>query len=181
MEKVKRIITLSQKMMVTGIAVIASLFLPQIVHLLGVLSSTGNQIALLLLPMHFAVILCGLLCGPIAGLAAGVLSTVLNHLLFQMPALDMLPFMLIEVAAYGFFSGLFFRKKFPSVFMVLFAQIAGRVTKAAAIAIAFYAFSFQAFPVLSVWTATVMGLTGIILQLIILPLLSDKIKSSKLF
>ena len=72
-------------------AVIGAVALPQIFHLIGVVSGTGAAVGAALLPMHIPVLLAGFLGGPVAGLMAGVLSPVLSFALTQMPAAALLP------------------------------------------------------------------------------------------
>lgn len=68
-----------------------------------------QQIGNMLLPMHFPVVLCGLICGPKYGLTVGLVLPLLRSVLFTMPVMyPNAAAMAFELAAYGFFAGLFF-------------------------------------------------------------------------
>ncbi|MDP4109557.1 MAG: ECF transporter S component [Bacillota bacterium] len=125
-----------------------------------------------LLPMHIPVLLCGLLCGPRYGALCGVLVPVLSSVLTGMPpAYPMLPIMTAELLAYGLTGGLAYRKlKLPIYPSLLIAMAAGRVI---------YGLTFSAllmmnrgpFRALSVFSAVVTGLPGILIQLVIIPVI----------
>ena len=77
------------------------LLMPQVFHMIG-----GQQAGGMFLPMHIPVLMAGLLLGPAYGTAVGVVTPLLSFLISGMPPLAKLPFMVIELAAYGFASGL---------------------------------------------------------------------------
>lgn len=157
------------------VAVAAAVALPQLVHLIGANIGMGTGLGEMLLPMHLPIILAGLLAGPFAAGIAGALSPVLSFLLTDMPTAAMLPFMVIELCAYGVFAGVLRTAKIPSVAKVLAVQVIGRAVKAAAILIAFYAFSGSVQPAVIV-TSITAGLVGIAVQLIAVPLILRAIK-----
>ena len=160
------------------LAVAAAVVIPQICHLAGQAAGVGNGLGTTLLPMHLAVLAVGLLAGPWAGLAAGALSPVVSFALTGMPAAVMLPSMTVELAVYGLVTGLLRGTKVPVVGQVLAAQIAGRLVKAGFLALMVYGFGQTAVPVASVWTATVQGLLGILLQLALIPLFVYRVRSA---
>jgi hypothetical protein len=88
-----------------------------------------------------------------------------------MPSAAVLPFMMLELCANGFFAGLLRKSNMPTVGKVFVAQIAGRVCRALATAFAFYVLGTTEIPVVSVWNGTVNGVTGIAAQLILLPII----------
>ena len=159
------------------LAVAAAVVIPQICHLAGQAAGVGNGLGTTLLPMHLAVLAVGLLAGPWAGLAAGALSPVVSFALTGMPAAVMLPSMTVELAVYGLITGLLRGTKMPVVGQ-LAAQIAGRLVKAGFLALMVYGFGQTAVPVASVWTATVQGLLGILLQLALIPLFVYRVRSA---
>ncbi len=69
------------------------------------------EVGSMLLPMHIPVLLCGMIVGGPWGAAVGLICPLLRSLLFSMP-----PFypaalsMALELAAYGFFSSIFYQK-----------------------------------------------------------------------
>ncbi len=61
------------------------------------------------LPMHIPALLAGFMLGPLWGLFVGTMSPFLSSLLTGMPAMAMMPGMVLEIGLYGLFSGLLYR------------------------------------------------------------------------
>ena len=120
--------------------------------------------------MHFAILALGLFAGPVAGLIAGALSPLVSFLLTGMPSAAVLPFMVAELAGYGFAAGLVASKDVHPAFKVAFALVAGRLLRTSVTAIAVLAFGANA-GIADVWTAVLPGIPGILLQLILIPLI----------
>ncbi len=152
-------------------AIVSAVALPQIVHLLGKATGMGTAFGQMLLPMHFPIILVGLLAGPFAGAIAGLLGPLCSFALSGMPGAVVLPFMMVELCAYGLFAGLLRNTKLPIVVKVLTIQAAGRLSKVLAIVFAFYVLGSKAIVASSVWNDVLTGLTGIAIQLIFLPVI----------
>lgn len=161
----------------TIIALLSAVALPQIVHVIGAVSEMGTSLGETLLPMHLPIILAGLLAGPYAAGIAGFLSPLLSFALTGMPKSAMLPFMMVELCAYGICAGLLRNAKIPTVAKVLIAQIAGRAVRGIALAIGFYAFNTAVAPA-TVLTSITAGLFGIVLQLAIIPLAVYRLKNA---
>ena len=90
-----------------------------------------------------------------------------------MPALVMLPYMVIELSVYGLVTGLFTRYcpvKIPVLLSLLAAQVAGRAVRALAIVIGVYGFG-SPIAVAVIWKSIVAGLPGLILQWVLIPLI----------
>ena len=154
-----------RKLTYTELMIAVGILLPQIFHMLGGTAAGGT-----FLPMHIPVLLAGLLLGPVSGAAAGVLCPVLSCFLTGMPPLAMLPFMLLELAGYGAVSGLAAKNwKLNSYVSLLLAMAAGRLVNALALVTAAFLFHLQAPPVVSVWTAVLTGIPGILIQLVFIP------------
>lgn len=169
--------TWKTKTLAAVLAVVAAVALPQIVHFIGHVSGLGSATGETFLPMHLAIFLVGFFAGPWAGLAAGALSPALSFGLTSlwndpMPALQMLPFMMIELAVYGLTTGLFaqYVAKLPAIVTLLAAQIAGRAVRALALTIGVYGFGSPV-NISVIWTSLLTGLPGLILQWVIVPLL----------
>lgn len=101
----------------------------------------GQEIATSLSPMHLPVFLAGILCGPWLGLICGVLSPLMSFLTtggLRPPFPNQLIPMIVELAVYGFLSGLLrhiFLKnpktnKFSSVLALAISMVAGRIPAA---------------------------------------------------
>jgi len=157
--------------MATIVAIVSAVALPQIMHLIGRATGMGNAFGELLLPMHLPILLVGLLAGPFAGAVSGLLGPLCSFALSGMPAVAVLPFMMIELCSYGVVAGLLRKSSVPTVVKVFAAQVAGRVCRAVAVAVAFYVLGATEIAVASVWTGTVKGVTGIAIQLILLPII----------
>lgn len=158
------------QILVALLAIISAVALPQILHLIGNVSGIGSAIGEVFLPMHLPVMLVGLLAGKYVGAVVGFLSPIISFALTGMPRTALLPFMVIELCVYGLCAGIICNAKMPTVLKVLITQFAGRAVRAIAIVVAFYGFSSTAIPVSIIWNSIVVGLIGIILQLVILPL-----------
>ena len=77
--------------------------LPQLFHVFGLVAGQT------FLPMHIPALVAGMVLGPIYGLIVGVISPIISCFATGMPVLAKMPFMVVEVGAYGFFSGLAFK------------------------------------------------------------------------
>lgn len=144
---------------------------------LPLLTGQLQQLGSRLLPMHIPVLLCGFVCGWPWGLAVGLVAPLLRSVLFGMPAIfPTAVAMAFELAAYGAFSGLFFRllpdkNGFIWLSLVL-AMLLGRAVWGCVMALLAAAFSGVDFG-FSVFIAGafVNAVPGIIIQLILVPVL----------
>ncbi|MBQ5319948.1 MAG: ECF transporter S component [Oscillospiraceae bacterium] len=157
-------------------AITASVILPQIFHAIGIISGTGNTIGTALLPMHIPVILAGFIGGPAVGLIAGILSPLASFAISSMPAITLLPFMIIELGVYGLTAGLVSGVKFSSFTKLIAVQVAGRAARALAVLAAIYILGNTSFTIASIAEFITAGLFGIVLQWAFIPLAVDKIR-----
>ena len=171
MEKVLLKKRIAAESIIVLLSIVASVLLPEIFHLVGAVSGVGTSLGSAFLPMHLVVLFVGLIAGAVAGGIVGAVSPAISFAISGMPAFSQMPYMCIELAIYGIVCGMLRNSKMPIVCKVILAQVAGRILKAALIMIAVYCFDFQAVAVLDVWYATVQGLPGILLQLVLIPLL----------
>lgn len=169
--------TITMKTVLTGSAILASILLPQLFHAAGVLSGIGSAAGTAFLPMHIPVLLAGFLGGPLVGIVAGALSPLISFCISGMPALPMLPFMMIELGIYGLTAGLLTKTKLPLFIQLLLTQIAGRVARIIAGLAAIYLFDNPALTIASAcWTFITAGAFGILLQWALIPLLTKYLK-----
>lgn len=158
----------SLKAVVAVILALLAVALPQITHIVG-----GAQAGSLWMPMYLPVLLAGCLLGWHWGLLVGVLSPIISFgftslaLNSAMPALERLPYMTLELAAFGAVGGAFSKLMqrnalfaFPAV---LTAQVAGR-----AVYVVYNLIAGRSIQTL--WESVQTGMTGLYLQLIIVPL-----------
>ena len=175
----KQIIT--AKALTTVIGTTLSVSMPQLFHVIGIVSGTGSLPGSAFLPMHLGVFFTALLAGPAVGAVTGAVSPLLSFALTGMPSAALLPFMMIELTVYGVVCGLLKNKKMPVILKVLTAQILGRAIRAAAILIAFYGFKSTAVSPTIILSSIASGLPGLILQWTLLPLLIYRVKGLNKF
>ncbi|HIW72700.1 MAG TPA: ECF transporter S component [Firmicutes bacterium] len=164
-----------------GLLLAIGVVLPQLFHAVG-----GPVMGKIFLPLHIAVLMGGLLLGPMLGALIGVLLPLLSFLTSEMPAPPTLFFMLFELAAYGLFTGLFY-KKLPLIPSLILAMLAGRLVNALALlvgvgllGVSYPGVSGALLPAVAgtVAGAAVTGIPGILLQLTVIPLLVMALKKS---
>ena len=160
-------------------AVVGAVVVPQLFHVLGAVSGLGTALGETFLPMHLPIILVGLLAGPYAGAVAGLLGPAASFALSGMPRITMLPFMMIELCAYGLIGGLLRNVKLPTIVKVLVTQVAGRIVRAIAILAAVYVLGNENIQVASIWMSIVTGIFGIVLQWALLPLIVYRVENLK--
>lgn len=158
-----------KKLVAAGVCLALGLVLP---FLTGQIPEIGSM----LLPMHIPVLICGFVSGPFYGLAVGFITPLLRSLLFGMP--KMMPSavgMAFELAAYGAFSGLFYRllpkKKLFIYVSLLGAMAAGRVVWGL-VSFVLYRILGNPFTVeIFLAGAFLNAIPGIICQLILIPVI----------
>lgn len=168
MTTVKRLVT-------TAICAAMCVVLPIAFH---AIPNAGSVI----LPMHIPVLLCGLVCGWPYGLVCGLLGPFLSSFT-GMPPMSVLPGMMVECGVYGMVTGLGMKyirtgKPMADLYIsMLSAMVLGRVVAGLAKALIFApgtpAFAW-------VTTSLVMGIPGIVIQLIVMPLLIAALTRAKL-
>ena len=150
------------------------LLYPQIFHLFG--SASGQIFS----PMHIPVLLCGFVCGRHYGAICGVLTPVLSFLIFTMPPVFLLIPMALELAMYGFTSGLIVKWLHP-VWALLIAMLAGRIVYGLG-CWAFFPLIAPPFPYSFEWFLTGAFVTvwpGIVTQIVAVPLILIALQKAK--
>lgn len=164
-------ISIKQQSIAVITAVAAAVAMPQIFHIIGIVSGQGTAVGETFLPMQLPILLVGLLAGPYIGAAAGLLAPLVSFALSGMPGAGMLPFMMLELFIYGLCAGLLREVQLPVIFKVMLAQLSGRGARAIAILLAVYVFGSEAVSVSVIWNSIVTGIPGILLQWSLLPLI----------
>ena len=142
---------------------------------LPLLTGHLRAVGKMLLPMHLPVLLAGFIVGPWWALAVGFLAPILRHLFFGMPPYPSFVAMAFELAAYGLFSGLLYKRTPPRKWAIyvslLGAMVVGRaisgVTMSMLMGLGDEPYTFSAF-IAANFTS---GIPGIVLQLVLVPLL----------
>ena len=159
------------------VAVASAVALPQIFHAIGVVSGTGAAVGAAFLPMHIPVILAGLFFGPSVGAVTGLLSPVVSIMISGMPSAALLPFIVLELFAYGLAAGFMNKLKINSFVKLFIVQLSGRIVRAIAIIASIYAFGNTALTLASIGEFITAGLFGILLQWALIPMLVDRFGS----
>ncbi len=169
----KMVLSQAKKTVFTAFLIAIGIVLPQAFHFLPI-GNTGK----VLLPMHIPVFLGGFLLGSGPGLIIGVITPLLSCLFFQMPALPLLPIMMVELAAYGFVAG-FVTNRIKNTFLAVFVtQVGGRIAYALAVLLFTYLLKITKVNMEVFYAAIIIGIPGIIAQLIVLPILIKYLKRS---
>jgi len=167
---VKNKLSVRAKALATLISLAAAVLLPQICHLIGRATGVGTGLGELLLPMHLPILVAGLMAGPFVGAVSGALAPVISFALTGMPSFVVLPFMIIELAAYGLVSGVMASTKINSILKVLIAQVSGRAIRGICVIASYYLFSSPVSPA-SIISGVKSGAVGILIQLSVIPLI----------
>lgn len=157
--------------------VLAALFLA-IGIVLPFLTMQIKEIGDSLLPMHLAVMLCGIICGYGYGAAVGFILPLFRAAVFGMPPIyPNAVWMAFELVTYGFVIGLLYsklpikNKTLKTYISLISSMIAGRIVWGAAktvlLGVAGKSFTFALF-----WAQGFLdAVPGIILQLILIPII----------
>lgn len=157
----------TKKLVYTAAFLALGILFPSIFHLLGL---PGK----ILLPMHLPIFLGAVTLGPVSGLIIGILTPILSSLLTGMPPMiPMVPIMVFELAAYGFFAGFLYKKCSQNIFIpIIAAMLIGRIVAGITAYLVFNIFNMDQINILSyIGGSIVKGLPGIIMILILVPLL----------
>ena len=152
------------KLCVAALLLAIGIVLPQTLHLLG-----GRVSGSVLLPMHLPVFVAGMLLGARYGVAIGIATPIASFFITGMPGFARLPFMVIELAAYGLVSGLLGCRRINVYVALIAAQICGRIAYGCAHFAALGLFGMNVRPLAAVSAAFVAGLPGIAIQLVLVP------------
>ena len=167
-----------QKLTLSAMFLAIGLVLP---FLTGQIPVIGN----LLLPMHLPVFLCGLICGWQYGGAVGFICPLLRYALFHMPPMPQGIGMAFELATYGLIVGLVYGlSKWKCVYSLyrsmIIAMIGGRIVWGVArtimVGAANVPFGWEAF----ITSGFVVGIPGIIIQLVLIPVIMIALDKAKL-
>ncbi len=168
----------SMKLTYSAVCVALAMVLP-------LLTGQIPQIGSALSPMHIPVFLCGFLCGWPWGLVVGFICPLLRSVIFGMPPIfPTATAMAFELAAYGFLSGLLYKrlpKTTANIYVTLIAaMIGGRIVwgivRYILAGVQGSEFTFAAFLAGAVTNA----IPGIILHIVLIPLIILALKKADL-
>lgn len=156
----------TKKLVFASVCIAMCLVLPMAFH-------TVQNAGAIFLPMHIPVLLCGLICGWQYGLICGLTGPLISSLITGMPAMAILPSMMVELAVYGLVCGAMMKfVKTKSTYVDLYislvtALILGRIVSGAAKALIFNVGKYS----LKMWVtgSFITALPGLIIQLVLIP------------
>jgi hypothetical protein len=156
---------LTKKITYSALYIALGIMLPLAFHLLGLGPS--------FLPMHIPVLLSGFHLGPAAGLMCGLVTPVLSHLVIGMPPLSppMLPLMMVELPIYGFIGGLLYNAYGINIWISLItSMVLGRLGSGLMAWLLSGLFYLAVPPQAYLLGSLLIGLPGIVLQLLLVPI-----------
>lgn len=139
--------------------------IPRIFHVLA-----GAGAGATFLPMHICVLIAALTFGAVSSTIVAGSSILFSFLLTGMPSLARLPYMLIELVIYGILLSVF-NKKFNSYVSLVMTIVLGRILYAGILFSAVNILGLSSYGI-SVMESVRMGIPGIILQLLFVPVLA---------
>lgn len=159
-------------MVTSGVFIAFGVVLPIAFHMVGAMGS-------IFLPMHVPVLIAGLYLGGAAGFLVGLLTPILSSLMTGMPpAMPIMPVMAVELAVYGAAGGYLYQiRRAPLLISLLGAMAAGRIAAVLAVYVLVAALHIKLKPGTYLTGAVITGLPGIIIQLIIVPLLVNRLQN----
>lgn len=161
------------------LTVASAVLLPQIFHLLGIITGRGAAFSQMFLPMYLPVMIASFMLPLPTVLVISLLSPFISYLLCRMPNIYLLPYMTIELVAMSFSCSVLRFTKLHTVAKVFIAQIVSRLAKIAIFAIVFYIFVIKKFAPHSLISITINGFYGVLLQLFIVPPFLFYLKNKK--
>lgn len=130
-------------------------------------------------PMHIPVFLAGIFVGPISGLIVGLACPGLSFLFTGMPPPYAVPLMSLELPVYGIAIGILIRAIKSPILSLILAMILGRLAFALGLFLFGLFLSLPYGPKEFIKISVVIGLPGIAIQLILIPLLIETIQLTR--
>ncbi len=164
-----------RELILSGLFISLGVVLPIAFHALG----TGPTF----LPMHIPILIAGFVLSLPYAIIVGAVTPLLSSFLTGMPPIfPVLPYMVVELAAYGGVVSLLYRKFRQNIYITLIcSMVLGRIV--AGITVWFLATFFMAKlpgPVMFIMGAITQGLPGIVLQLLLIPVIVFALEKSNL-
>ncbi|MCI8291142.1 MAG: ECF transporter S component [Clostridia bacterium] len=143
--------------------------LPRGFHLLA-----GSSAGATFLPMHICILIAALTFGIVSSTLVAGSSVVFSFLLTGMPSLARLPYMLIELVIYAVVLSVL-NKKYNSYVSLIATMILGRILYAGVLFASVNILGFSSYGI-SVMESVKLGIPGIILQLLFVPIIAKLAK-----
>ena len=153
------------------LAIAAAVLLPQMVHAVGVVTGVGGMLGQILLPMYIPVFVIGFYRGPVSGILTGLFAPLISFWMTGMPAMNILPYMMIELIAIGALAGLLAKSKGAALWRVLMVQAGAKAIRLLIFAGNLYFAIDGALTASLVFGDVVRSIPGILLQLAVVTVL----------
>lgn len=168
----------TKKLTLSALFLALGILLPYVFHA----TNLGGSI---FLPMHIPVLLAGFFVGPFYALAIGAITPIISGLMTGMPPFAPVPIAIVmafELAAYGFFAGLFYEKlRINPILSLVLAMICGRIVTGLVIFVLVAAFGFNKLnPIAYVWGSLATSWPGILIQLVLMPAIVEIVRKAGL-
>lgn len=169
----------TKKMTIGAMLIAISVLLPMFCHYLPI-----AQAGTVLLPMHLPTFIGGMILGPTYGMILGVLSPIVSCLVTGMPSSSFVLFMVAELAMYGLVSGLMYQylnlytHKYGMYISLISAMLLGRLAYALMLFTASLILQVELGGFTSVMASLLMGMPGIVIQLILVPLVVKSLENA---
>ena len=173
MEKTIRskVIEWSKETAILILAIVAAVLLPQMVQGIGVVTGVGGMLGQILLPMYIPVFVIGFYRGPVSGILTGLFAPLISFWMTGMPAMNILPYMMIELIAIGALAGLLAKSKGAALWRVLVVQAGAKAIRLLIFAGNLYFAIDGALTASLVFGDVVRSIPGILLQLVVVTVL----------
>ena len=162
---------ITRKMIYTALFASVGIILPQIIHIIS-----GPALGPILLPIHLPVFIGAMLLGSRSGILIAIVSLFIGFLL-GMPPYPIIVFMFFEMIVYGLVSGyLYYNLKLNIFVSFISAKILGMAMALFTVNIALSLTNVSLPPVFGSIAMFSIGIPGIIIQLILVPIIVVRLK-----
>ena len=161
----------TRKMLYTSLFASIGIVLPQFIHIIS-----GPSLGPILLPIHLPVFIGAMLLGSRSGVIIAIVSLFIGFLL-GMPPYPIIIFMFFEMIIYGLISGVLYYKLNINIYISLIvAKLLGMLTALITINIALLLTNISLPPLFGSIAMFTIGLPGIVIQLIVVPIVVVRLK-----
>lgn len=164
-----------KEIVLSGLFITMGLVLPVIFHFFGL----GKAF----LPMHIPVLIAGFVLSTPYAVLVGALTPLLSSIITGMPPLfPVMPYMMLELAAYAGLASVFARKlKFNTYITLIISMLSGRIVAGAAVWLMVVLFDVKLpGPFVFITSAIITGIPGIIIQLVLIPIVLTFLRKSSI-
>ncbi len=157
----------TKELVLTALFIAIGVILPQLFHLIG-----GDNAGKIFLPMHIPVFIAAMYLGVRSGVLVAVITLLISMLLLGMPTVPIGNIMFFELLVYALVAGYLSNNRNLNPYISFFvAKLLGMLTALLMVPIAINLFDLTLPPVYGKLAMFSIGIPGIILQIIIIPII----------